>query len=190
MKQIIKNYLNINKGKRLNILNVGCGGSRELREIPIHNKGEGLTIYLMDFDTDATSFSIRYIRDNAAKADLVPLNVDVRDLGNKKKSDNLKINKYDFVYSIGLLDYLSDKIIINLLNKLLTAMKDDGLLVVAHKDFKQFDPAISDWFCDWKYFSRTQSDFEELINKLDTKPKSVTFSREKDGYIYFASIQK
>ena len=190
MKQIIKNYLNNNKGKRLNILNVGCGGSRELRELPIQNMGEGLTIYLMDFDTDATSFSIRHIRPNAAKADLIPLNVDVRDLGDKNKSDKFQINKCDLVYSIGLFDYLSDKIIISLLNKLLSIMKDNALLVVAHKDFKHYDPAVSDWFCDWKYFPRTQPDFEGLINKLDIKPRSVSFAREKDGYIYFAEILK
>ena len=190
MKQIICNYLNNNQFGNIDILNVGCGSSRELREIDMPSSGGRITIGLMDFDQNAIDYSTKHIDSKQLQIKLIPFNIDVREIARQKNTDAFPVEKYDFIYSIGLFDYLSDKIIINLLNKLLTALKNSGLLIVSHKDYKLYDPAIADWFCDWKYFHRTQADFENLISNLDAHPRAVSFSREKDGYIFFAKITK
>lgn len=190
MKQIISNYLSQNIGKSLSILNVGCGGSRELREISLPNEGKGLDVYLMDFDSRATDYSLAGLSPQAPKAVLSPLNIDVREVISKNGIAQIKPDSIDLIYSIGLFDYLPDRVLTQLLQKLLNALKQDGVLIFAHKDYTVYDPKIADWFCDWKYYPRTQADIEQILKTINIDPQKVAFSRERDGYIFFAEVFK
>ena len=190
MKQIISNYLNISNKNSHILFNVGCGGSRELRELNFDHKGEGLALYLLDFDREAIDFSIKNLQANMPKSNITSINIDVKELTTKDGLSKLKLKQPDLIYSIGLFDYLPDKIIISLLANLLNLLRESGMIIFAHKDYTLYNPRIADWFCDWRYYSRTQKDFDKIFVALGIEPKSVSFSREKDGYIFFAKIIK
>jgi len=189
MKQVIVNFLGQKQSEEVVLFNVGCGGSRELREISIPNEGEGLAVYLMDFDKKAIKFSMEQLVPKIPKAELIPLNIDARELYSQPKGKN-KIKPCDLIYSIGLFDYLPDRVLIKLLQSLVSFLKENGLLIFAHKDYTFYNPRIADWFCDWKYYPRTQQDFKGILEKIKVKNDQVSFSREKDGYIFFVEIKK
>ncbi|KAF0133366.1 MAG: hypothetical protein FD145_1327 [Candidatus Saganbacteria bacterium] len=188
MKYILNNFLEKNKNKNITIFNVACGGSRELRELNFPDEGENLNLYLMDFDVNAINFSLAHLMDKVSRASITPLNLDVRKI--IASNYPLMINPCDLIYSIGLFDYLPDKILMALIKKLLVSLKDEGIFVFAHKDYTLFNPRIADWFCDWKYYSRSKADIEKLLFNLRIDPNSICFSREKNGYIYFVLISK
>ncbi|MFH1361113.1 MAG: class I SAM-dependent methyltransferase [bacterium] len=190
MKQIFANFVKLRKQKPLTILNVGCGGSRDLREVALPDSGKGFNIYLTDFDKRAIDFSIDHLSSKTSDTNWIPLNIDVKDLTSEEGIKKHKIASCDLIYSIGLFDYLPDRILIKLLENLLVLLKDDGLLVFAHKDYTHYNPRIADWFCDWKYYSRTQQDFETIFKSIGIDISTISFSREKDGYIFFAHINK
>ncbi len=191
MKQILSNYLNQKKRKKnIKIFNVGCGGSRELREISVPGGGEGIKIYLMDFDPKALAFSKTHLQSKLPNAEIVSLNIDVREIVVKKGVSKLNIDQCDLIYSIGLFDYLPDRVILKLLGNLTDLLSEEGLLIFAHKDHLIYNPRIADWFCDWKYYDRSQKDFENIFKNLGIDPANISFSREKDGYIFFVKIRK
>jgi SAM-dependent methyltransferase len=190
MKQVLNNYFTLNKKDEVKILNVGCGGSRELREIILPNDGAGVELSLIDFDKRALDFSMKELEPKVPKANIIPLNTDVRQLINKKGLKDGETGKYDLIYSIGLFDYLPDNILTRLIENMVALLEDGGLFIFAHKDCSVYDPRISDWFCDWNYYCRTQKAFEQIMKKLGISRQNVNFSREKDGYIFFAKISK
>lgn len=188
MKQIINNYLISIKHNNLNILNIACGGSRELRELMDMKLGlfnNTSSISLLDNDKNAIDFSIKKLSVFNKTVKYIPININVLDLLKGNPSDLLK---YDLIYSIGLFDYLPDLILSKLIKVIINLLSRDGVFIFAHKDYTLYDPCIADWFCDWKYYHRSEKDLKDILQGCGVNNSDIRISREKDGYIFFMLI--
>lgn len=190
MKQILANYLKLQKNKDISLINIGCGGSRELRELDFPNQGNGLTISIMDFDKKALEFSQTKLNERQLQANFIPLNVDVGSLITDKGIKKAGLQPSELIYSIGLFDYLPDRVLSLIVKNLYALLKENGFLIFAHKDHTVYNPIIADWFCDWKYYPRTEHNFDDIFAKININKKNISLSKEKDGYIYFFEIKK
>lgn len=200
MKKILFNYFKTsNQNSVKKIMNLGCGSCREIREI-LSNRFEAKKIFfdLIDQDEDALEFSkvnISNILKNMQLENKVVVKVhkiNMLELLKKKNKYKRLFKKKDFIYNIGLADYLPDSILLGLIKLCFNLLNSEGQLVIAHKDIKKYKPIASDWFCDWgNFFMREKQDILHLITvALGKNNFNLKTERDKTGRILFFIIIK
>lgn len=110
------------EGRKVNILNVGCGPAIEIqRFIETHPKPESLSFTLVDFSKDTLEYTRGCIESVARKhgktTNVRFVHESVHDLLKRavRRDSGEDQEEYDFVYCAGLFDYLSDKVCARLL---------------------------------------------------------------------------
>ncbi|MBD3380462.1 MAG: hypothetical protein GF408_08395 [Candidatus Omnitrophica bacterium] len=199
MRRYLENFISEKNKKNINILNIACGSNREIREL-LHNKpyvythlsekGKKVILNLLDQDNEALAFSNLNLKSFNRFVDIRLLDNDIMDL---TKENEVQINQsMDLIYTIGLADYLPDRILGKLLNRCVdNFLKKDGKLVIAHKDISRYRPMPPNWFCDWNFYSRNKDDLNNLLKKhvgFDTV--DVQYYRDDTGIIIFAELTK
>ncbi|MFH1618221.1 MAG: PilZ domain-containing protein, partial [Candidatus Margulisiibacteriota bacterium] len=150
----------------IKILNIACGSCREIKELfqSALVDDKKLSFTCIDQDGDALAYSAK------ALADTTPSNVSMKfcheNVVNllRRKNSAAAFGKFNLVYSIGLIDYLSDRLLKNFIKFCWDMLEVDGTLVLTHKDCRKrlaFLPP--DWFCDWTFYSREKNELLSLI---------------------------
>lgn len=195
MERILVQRINESKKDSLNILNLACGSCRELKEIYAMRKityNGRITFRLVDQEEDALRFSEqslgKFVNDKTRflyfKENILKFHSD------KSKYTNL-FGKQDIIYSIGLVDYLPDRVLTKILNFCLDILDEDGELIITFKDKEKdpFAPLPPDWFCDWKFVPRTEKDAFNLLYGLKDS-LSIHAYYEGTKRVVFFEIQK
>lgn len=188
--EILHNYIagNVNKPE-IRILNLACGSCREIVElIPQIKYKNPLIFTCIDWDEEALDFSRNALRNppENIKTDFIK-----KDLMNlTKEEDSGFLPKQDLIYSIGLIDYLPNRILKKWLQTFYAFLPSGGKFIVTHKDKeKTFPPLPPDWFCDWKFVPRTKDEAVELLqntlSSFDLDIKTDDFS-----YIFYFTLTK
>jgi extracellular factor (EF) 3-hydroxypalmitic acid methyl ester biosynthesis protein len=195
MNEILGDFIKNSKSSSIKILNIGCGSSREIREL-IENglrSDKKVVFTLVDQDNDALDFS------RTSLDELVKLNGNVQFKYVKENVLNLfRNNKYNnllkgqnLIYSIGLADYLPDIYLGKLIKFCFEILTMKGELIIAHKNIKKYKAVAPDWFCGWTFFPR---DKKELVNLVKTYLGDASYDmkirREKLKYVFFMDICK
>jgi len=96
----------------------------------------------------------------------------------------------DLIYSVGLYDYLPDKVLKKLLTAQMNLLKEGGKMILAFKDCDAYDKTVYDWICDWQFVQRTETQVFDLLTDIGIRNQDVTTSRDKSGIILFCEITK
>jgi hypothetical protein len=196
MKKILGGFIKNSELSSINILNLGCGSCREIRELFLSdfNINKKLNFILVDQDKEALAFS----RDAFKKiSSHIPNNIkfnfvkaNVLDLFKNKKYKNV-LKGQDMIYSIGLADYLPDIFLGRLLKFCFELLESKGKLIIAHKNIKRYKASAPDWFCDWYFFPRNIKNLIDIINTyLDKVKFKIEFNEGKSERIFFITINK
>jgi len=192
IKELLINFINKTDLPILKILNIACGSCREIREIFANRRcslEKKLLFNLLDQDEEA----LEYVRNTIPQYKNLKLDFikeDVLNL-NKKNLYKDKLKDQNLIYSIGLCDYLPDRILKQIIEFSLDILTKDGYLILAHKDIKRYRPAAPNWFCDWKFYPRTEKEFIKLILSVNDRDISVeNVTRESSGRIVFITLLK
>lgn len=183
MKEFLIKFIDKNAQGALSILNLACGGCREIREIlkaPISRscKEKLVNFTLVDRDRETIKFARKNIKELDCKWDFRLCNSDIIEFFKKDSGSS-----YDLIYSIGLADYLPNTILCSLIRKSFERLKKLGCLIIAYKNTSVFLPTDIDWLCDWKFVIRSRSDIEALA--------SICLGAYKGSYrLTFYSIDK
>jgi len=176
------------------LLNLACGPSREIQElfakkIKVNVKTEYVCL---DLDKEALDFSRQALANVPENVKMKFLQENILELLKKPKDYQDKLGERDIVYSIGLADYLPDKIMRKMINSCFTFLKPQGELILAFKITEKdpFAPVPPDWFCDWKFVPRSENDVEELFAASNIKNYSIKKEQEETGIIQYFSIKK
>ncbi|MBC8549233.1 MAG: class I SAM-dependent methyltransferase family protein [Candidatus Brocadiales bacterium] len=95
------------------------------------------------------------------------------------------------VYSVGLIDYLGDRLASLAIRKWWKLVGNQGILVLTAKDRFTYDPTFYDWMADWKFVPRTEKNFVALLlSATGCSPKDVCLSRDKTGVSIQGVIKK
>ena len=187
------NALNSDKNS-FKLLNLACGPSREIQElfskkIEIKSKTEYICL---DLDKEALDFSKQALNNVPANVKMKFLQENILELLKRPEDYQAKLGNCDIVYSIGLADYLPDKIMKKMINACFSFLKPQGSLILAYKITEKdpFAPVPPDWFCDWKFVPRSENDVEELIAISNIKNYSIVKEWEETGKIEYFSITK
>ncbi len=191
MKEILYDFINNSTEDKLNILNLASGACRDIREMfdrPIKYKGK---VNLMCIDQDEVA--IEYAHKKISEIDTGNIDINLIQ-GNILRLESLEIgadNSLDMVYSIGIADYLQDRMLDKIFKNCYKKLKPGGKLVIAYKDRERHKPVSLNWYGDWCFVPRNEEEFTGLINAaMGRENISVSIERESSGVIFFAEITK
>lgn len=163
-KEFLSDFICRAEKHSLRILNLACGGCRELREsIPMFEQcGKEVSFVLVDQDNNAIDFS-------ESKLIKLPANIHVDfivlDVLSYLKLSSHAALPFDFIYNIGLADYLPDSVLGPLLKRSFNILSQHGELLIAHKNIRSIPAPVADWMCDWKFIPRSKKDLKKLIER-------------------------
>ncbi|HMV43469.1 MAG TPA: class I SAM-dependent methyltransferase [Leptospiraceae bacterium] len=155
------------------ILSIACGPAWEmqdfLRESPYKHQAK---VYLLDQDEEALGeaksgidsiptekpFQVEFIKES------------VRTIL-KTGSPELKFGQYDFIYSMGLYDYLTDSVAKVLTEKLYSMLCPGGILILGNYHVENETRKYMEYIMDWVLYYR---DEEAMFELLEDIPKGFT----------------
>lgn len=192
LREMLRIYIKENfKKPAIKILNLACGSCREVAELlkDLNYKGE-LTITCIDWDQEALDFSQEAIKE-------IPKNVKVKFLRGdllvfiKEKKYLESIGKQDLIYSIGLIDYLPDRILKKWMQFFYQLLPQGGKFIVTHKNReKTFPPLPPNWFCDWKFVPRSKEEVIAFLNSCQLSEFSLDIDVDEFTYIFYFTLTK
>lgn len=193
MKNRLINFVKNSKTEKLNIMNLGSGSCREIRELLDSTKfpfSKELVLTLIDWDNDALEFSKKTLgkyHSVSIKFNFVQENI--IDLYKTPDKYFKILRKQDLIYSIGLVDYLPNLILGEIIKFCFNLLKEEGTLILAHKNVKVHKSIASDWFCDWSFFPRSKEDMEKIINETLSEYKyEMKISEDDTKHIFFIDL--
>ncbi|RJP29200.1 MAG: hypothetical protein C4533_05215 [Candidatus Omnitrophota bacterium] len=178
---------------KIRILNIACGSCREIKEVLSDSKlllKNNVSFSLVDQDEEALKFSEESLNEVVNKVPLHFFQHNVLDYINQNSKYSEILGKYDLIYSIGLADYLPDRVLKNLISFCFNLLNSKGRLIIAHKDVSKYKPLPPDWWCDWSFYPREENHLLNLIVKSEIDGFDIKISREPSNIILFITIQK
>lgn len=188
MRQILEDCI-CNSKKNLSILNLACGSCREIRElIPnIKELKNNIAFTLVDHDEEALNFSKEALTGNL---NTIRFDFKKENVLELMRNPNT-MEKQDIVYSIGLADYLPDKILIKFIKFSTSLLNAKGKFIIAFKNRAKHEPMSLDWFCDWHFIPRNREDGLRVVeNSVNFADYSLEIMQEKSGIVFFLILTK
>jgi extracellular factor (EF) 3-hydroxypalmitic acid methyl ester biosynthesis protein len=191
MRDILYDYINASREQSLHIINLASGACRDIREMfrrPITYPG---TVTLTCIDQDP--IALDYSRQTLSEISTGNIQVELVQ-GNILRLEALDIgpdSSVDMIYSIGIADYLQDRMLKKIFSDSYAKLKTGGRLVVAYKDRESHRPVELNWCCDWYFIPRNEEELIALIHaSMGAENISISIEREDSGVIFFATITK
>lgn len=193
MKDMLIDFLKSSNNDTINILNIACGSCREITDIVSKdvNFAKDINFKLVDHDEEALTFSKKALKIyQTDKITFEFLKHNVLEYTKNIEEYSSILGKQDLIYSIGLADYLPDRLLKNLLSFWYKLLKPNGKIMLAHKDRLQYKPVPIDWWADWTFYSRDEKALIDLLNTSGIDGFDLEIKREKSNIIFFLVITK
>lgn len=167
----------------VSILDVACGPCREYRN-SLNGLGlRGIRVKCVDSDEAA----LRYVTRHVTKATPKNLTFDCHQHNVlRMRSAEAVIEKFgrnDIVYSVGLADYLPDRLLVPILGAWRESLNPEGVLFLAFKDALRYEKVEYQWLMDWHFLQRTESDCLDLLEQSGFDVDQLETSRDETGVI-------
>ncbi|MBN2119931.1 MAG: PilZ domain-containing protein [Candidatus Omnitrophica bacterium] len=192
LKNLITEFIHETPASPVHILSIACSCCREIRELLLSLKTEKTVIFrCLDWDGEALKFSAEAFANQQFPnikfhfSHLQGVNIE-----RNKQIAHLPV-KQNLIYSIGLIDYLPDRVLKKLIFALFQVLEKNGKIIMTHKNReKTIPPICPDWFCDWKFVSRTKDDVRKLFLDSGIPNSALILESDNFGYIYFFIVTK
>lgn len=166
----------------VSILDIACGPCREFVDGLEHGPNVHPKITVVDSDQETLDFvahsvsgvngapELNCVRHNALKIKSAKRNVE-------------RFGRPNIIYSVGLFDYIPDRLLIPMLQGLRETLADDGVLYLAFKDADRYDKSPYQWMQDWFFFQRTVDDCLDLYRQAGFDVDKMEMTRDDTGVI-------
>lgn len=196
MKKTLEQFIKKSDSNSLNIMNIGCGSCKELRELLAEytiDSNKEVIFTLLDREEKALEFAkqslIKYQNNGKIQFNFIKENV--VNIYKKHEIYSKLLNKQDLIYCIGLADYIPDIIFGEMLKFSLKSLSRKGILTVAHKNIKVHKSIASDWFCNWYFYPRSKEDVEKIVYEYLGRYKyTMKINEDKTKHIYFVTLSR
>jgi len=188
LKDQIMHTIKSNQGVT-NIASMACGPAQEIFDCyEVLENPAILKSTLVDIDNDAVSFVENKISQYKINDHIRIFSKNLVFLA--KGKDKLDILEQDLVYSIGLMDYFSDKAVIAFLDYFYKLLKINGRAIIGNFHPRNDSRAIMEYIIDWRLIHRTEEQMIELFSKSLFKNNPVEFVYEEQRINLFAICTK
>jgi hypothetical protein len=94
------------------------------------------------------------------------------------------------MYSIGLIDYFQDKLVVQLMNWIYDSLRPGGKAILGNFDPQCPDRAFLDHLLEWRLIYRSPNDMRRLFAASKFGQREVDVRYEQRGINLFASCTK
>lgn len=191
LREILHNEINQSVLKTIKIFNMACGSCREIKELPTEIfQNKTVVFTCLDWDEDALDFSRMAVKGLAANVKFDFVKEDMMNLIKGPRTASV-FEKQDLVYSIGLIDYLPDRVLKLFMQFFYGLLKDKSKLILTHKNKeKTFSPIAPDWFCNWKFVPRNKEEVMKLFYNCGIKNFDLSAEVDEFSDIFYFTITK
>jgi len=189
MKELLKVRLISSRNTGTNILNFASGSIREIRELLTElNIEKRVKFICVDLDEEALDYSKRLIKSQKniefsfLKEDIIKISLN--------NTQTIPIKNQDIIYSIGLIDYLPDRVMKSFISFSYNLLKPNGQFILSHKDQAKYNPLVQDWFCDWTFYRREKHRVVNLIEEAGIPSSMIKLVPLKTESVYYIIIDK
>jgi len=169
----------------LSILDVACGPCEEFarNRIPLDSGDRDIQVTFLDYDKGALAhvkekvISPRPDRDHFRCVHYNALRMRSADRFIKQ------FGKFDIIYSVGLCDYIENRLLIPMLRGWRETTNENGVVFVAFKDQALYDKHRYQWHVDWHFLQRSQQDCLDILEEAGFDTRQVEVTRDATGVI-------
>ena len=158
----ILQFIDERGGGETNVLSLACGPAREIFDVFERVRDpERLHASLVDIDPQALEM-VRESRDAldlGDSIDLVNANLVYLAIGRQK----LDVAPQDFVYSMGLIDYFSDKLVVRLLDFIHGLLAPGGKVLLGNFHPNNPGKEAMDHILDWRLIHRSEAELDAIF---------------------------
>lgn len=193
MGKLIQDFINSSPLKQIRMLNLGCGGCKELRDLfKFYTPTKKVGIIAIDQDKEALDYSKSFALNWPQTVRASFINENIIKLLNRYRNNELGVSfkNQHLAYSIGLVDYFSDNVLKLFVGFCLRAISPGGQFIFAHKNSKRQNSFLAaDWLCDWRFYQR---DKEMVLNiiKDEIQNCDLKIEWEKTHHMFFIILTK
>lgn len=181
----VVDFIQSSNKDELNILNIASGSGFELNKVISQNYKKKINYHCFDQEAASLAYIASNFHNKNPNVEIILYKEDIRRFFRSWKSKN----KFDFVYNIGLADYLPDLVLSSLVKESLDHLATSGVFVLAHKDYNLFPYHHPSWLYDWNFIHRSLEDYKELLLKTTNQQFKIWFESSKK-IIYFSEFVK
>ena len=176
-------------GAEARIASLACGPAAELFDVfSTLEDPTRLKATLIDIDLQALAF-VAERRDRVGLRRQMRL-VNANLIHVTRGREVINLSQQDLIYSIGLIDYFSDKFVISLLNYIHNALRPGGKVILGNFHPRNPDKALMDHVFDWRLIHRTEKDMDRLFKSSAFGKPSTNIRFEEQGINMFAECTK
>jgi 2-polyprenyl-3-methyl-5-hydroxy-6-metoxy-1,4-benzoquinol methylase len=179
----------------MTLLSVACGPAHEIADIFTTPAAFGkFRIVLLDQDPEALSEARENI--GVVERQYPGHRVDVRyeqaSIGSLLRSGPKRnsLGKFDFIYSMGLYDYLDKRTAQKLTNALFDMLQPGGTLLLGNYSTSNPTRTYLEYWCDWWLVYRTPDEFAALLSPDRSCGQSVDVGLDPSGSQLFLRAHK
>ena len=179
--------------ENLRILSVACGPAFELADI-LKSVADFKKYCFTLLDQDPIALdearqlvsSIEEQFSQKIQVDYVNLSVRMM-FGRKSAARNL--DKFHFIYSMGLFDYLTTPVAKAVIDELYQLLIPGGELVIGNFHVSNPSRLFMEYWGDWHLIHRTEEELRELLSSLDPSAVSIIFEETRSQMFLIAKNQ-
>jgi extracellular factor (EF) 3-hydroxypalmitic acid methyl ester biosynthesis protein len=170
------------------VTSLACGSAREL--FTLFSAGDPPNVHATCIDIDPQALA--YVREQAERvgfADRMTLAQDnfIRlSLGRGE----ISIPQQQLIYSLGLIDYFDDELVVSLLNWIHDNLRPGGTAVLGNFDVRSPDRSFADHILEWELLYRSEDDLRRLFGASKFGSAPVEVRTEQTGVQLFAFAQR
>lgn len=191
LREILETEIRQSKLEVMKIFDIACGSCREIKELPFELfQNKEVIFTCLDWDEEALEFSKQALVDFSKNAKFKFAKEDIMNIIKDANRMN-SYGKQDLVYSIGLIDYLPDRILKLFIKSFYGILQKGGKLILTHKNKdKTFSPLPPAWFCDWKFVPRNKEEVVKLFYNCGIGKFSLSTEVDEFNDIFYFTIGK
>jgi hypothetical protein len=188
MKKFIHQKINDFDKESIPIATLACGPAREMFDIFEENFDLEVQYTCVDIDHLALGLVSKKMKEKRLEQNIriFKENIVRMSLGKGK----ITVPPQAIIYSLGLIDYLQDKLVIKLLDWIFNNLSPGGYSVLGNFNKGNPDKPFMDYVVEWVLIHRSPEDLKEIYSKSKFGSRVVTISTDETGVQLFASCQK
>ncbi len=186
--RLLKAHLAKSAADPFKVLSVACGPARELEDILVGGVDpQRLELTLLDQDDEALASARATIERTSKPRKLTMVNDSVRTLLRERAAAE-RWGRFDFIYSMGMFDYLTPPVAKALLARLYELLAPGGALVVGNYHVKNSSRFYMAYWLDWVLYYRTEEELAGLAAGLPEATVKVGF--DDTGCQMFLTVER
>lgn len=177
------------EGRPVEITTMACGPAREVFDVFAElDDPQRLKVHLIDFDAEALEEVARRAEAQGLSAQMELHHANLIDLSIGRQK--LDLPPQDLVYSIGLIDYFVDKLVVKLMSYGQRLLRPGAEMILGNFHPRNENKPLMDYVLDWRLIHRTEDDLSRLYQESAFARSATRFRFEGTGVNLFAVCRK